>query len=253
MALARTLPVTVAALLLAACTPAPDPATVERQAGDDLLKKNEWVQAAAAYERSLAANPKQEKVYERLAAALMRADQRDKAAEVLVKTLQFKKDNAQKAEVYRNAAGVFLQSPERDKAKPYLQEAVKLEPKDEASISWLGELAAFRGGARSNEMPAVAEDLDEALLWYGKLTELKPESRAAWAHKRVVLVKYTNLMLERQRAAVESARQKRGAERDEAKARAEALADKARDLTRQVEEIDKKLAELKKAQAAASK
>lgn len=253
MARSWPLPAVLASLVLGACTPAPDPAAVERQAGDDLFKKQDWVGAAAAYQRSLDANPKQEKVYERQAAALMRAEQRDKAAEALVKTLPFKKDAAQKAEVYRSAAGVFLQSAERDKAKPYLLEAVKLEPKDEASVSWLGELAAFRGGARSNEMPAVAEDLDEALGWYGKLVELRPDSRPAYAHRRVVLVKYTNLMLERQRAAAESARQTRGAEREEARARADGFASRAQELAKQVEEIDRKLAELKKAQAAAAK
>ncbi len=243
----------LAGLALGACTPAPDPATVERHAGDDHYKKQEWTQAAAAYRKSLEANPKQEKTWEKLAASLMRAEQREQAAQALVKTLEFKKDAAQKAEVYRSAAGVFLQSAERDKAKPYLLEALKLEPRDEASISWLGELSAFRGGARSNEMPAVAEELDEALIWYGKLTDLKPESRPAWAHKRVVLVKYTNLMIERQKAALESARQKRGAEREEAKARAEGFAQRSEALKKQVEEIDRKLAELKKAQAAAAK
>ena len=252
--MARTSPLALlaATLALGACSSGPDTATVERQAGDDLFKKQEFVQAAAAYQRSLEANPKQEKVYERMAAALMRAEKRDEAAQALVKTLEFKKDAAQKAEVYRNAAGVFLQSAERDKAKPYLQEALKLEPKDEASVSWLGELAAFRGGARSNEMPAVAEDLDEALVWYGKLTELKPESRPAWAHKRVVLVKYTNLMIERQKAALESARQKRGADREEARARAAGFGQRAEAMKKQVEEIDRKLAELKKAQQAAA-
>jgi len=243
----------LASLALGACTPAPDPAAVERQAGDDLFRKQDWIQAAAAYQRSLDANPKQEKTWEKLAAALMRAERRDQAAQALVKTLEFKKDAAQKAEVYRSAAGVFLQSAQRDQAKPYLLEALKLEPKDEASISWLGELAAFRGGARSNEMPAVAEELDEALVWYGKLIELKPESRAAWAHRRVVLVKYTNLLLERQRAAAESARQKRGAEQAAARERAATLGAKAQELAKQVEEIDRKLAELKKAQAAAAK
>jgi len=238
--------------LAAACTAAPDPATVSRQQGDDLFKKSDWAAAAAAYQKSLEANPKQEKVWERLAASQMRLEEREKAAQSLLKTLDFKKDAAQKAEVYRSAAGVFLQSVERDKAKPYLLEVLKLEPKDEASVSWLGELAAFRGGARSNEMPAVAEDLEEAAKWYSRLIELKPDSRTAWAHKRVVLVKHTNLFLERRRAAEDSARQKRKADQAEAKERAALFGARALELSRQVEEIDKKLGELKKAQAAAA-
>lgn len=252
MARSKVLALLLAGLAAAACNSAPDPATVSRQQGDDLFKKSDWAGAAASYQKSLEANPKQEKLWERLAAAQMRLEEREKAAQSLLKTLEFKKDAAQKAEVYRGAAGVFLQSVERDKAKPYLLEVLKLEPKDDATVSWLGELAAFRGGARSNEMPAVAEDLDEALKWYGRLIELKPDARTAYAHKRVVLVKYTNMLLERQRAALESARQKRKADQAEARERAAALGARAQELAGQVAEIDRKLAELKKAQAAAA-
>jgi len=186
----RLAPALALLAFLGACKP--DPAVVHRKAGDDLLAQSNYVGAAAEYEKSLEANPKLEMVWEKLAFCRMKAGDDDRAAEALVKMGDLKQTDAQKAEVYRNAAGIFLQSANRPKAEKYLLEAVRLDPKDEASITWLGELASEAGGARFQYAPAVPEQLDKALGYYNRLIEMRPDGSAAHANRRIVAAKYLN-------------------------------------------------------------
>lgn len=183
-------PVSVLAVLalLAACKP--DPSIEHRKAGDDLLSLSNFKGAAEEYEQSLALDPKQVKTWEKLAFCRVKTNENDKAAEALVKTVPLMPDDRARAEVYRNAAGVYLQTPERPKAERYLLEAVRLDPKDEASLTWLGEIASQAGGARAQWEKAVPEQLEKAVGYYDRLIELRPDGAAAHTNRRIALTKW---------------------------------------------------------------
>jgi tetratricopeptide (TPR) repeat protein len=193
----RTALTLVPVVLLVACKP--DPAVGHRKQGDDLLQRSDFAGAAAEYAKSLALDPKQEKIWEKLAFCRVKTGENELAAEALVKVADFRPGVPQKAEVFRNAAGIFLQGPDRAKAERYLAEAVRLDPSDEASLSWLGELAAATGGARFEPAAAVPEALDAAIRYYNRLIELRPGGAAAHANRRVVLEKYLGHLAEEKR------------------------------------------------------
>lgn len=183
--------------LLAACRP--DPATVHRRQGDELMQRSDFRGAAAEYAKSLALDPKQEKIWEKLAFCRVRTDEKDLAAEALVKVADLKTEVAPKAEVFRNAAGIFLQGTDKSKAEKYLLEAVRLDPTDEASLTWLGEIASEKGGARFEMQRAVPEELEKAIRWYGRLIELRPDGNAAHANRRIAVLKYLGHLDEEKR------------------------------------------------------
>lgn len=190
----RPVPALALLALVAACKP--DPAAVHRKAGDDLLSLSNYAGAAAEYAKSLELDPKQDKIWEKLAFCRVKTGETELAAEALVRTVDLKAQDAQKAEVYRNAAGVFLQTPERAKAEKYLLEAVRLDPKDEASLTWLGELASEAGGARFQLAVAVPEQLEKAIGYYDRLIEMRPDGPAAHANRRIAVTKYLNHLVE---------------------------------------------------------
>jgi tetratricopeptide (TPR) repeat protein len=218
--------------LLAACRP--DPAVVHRMAGDELLGKSDFAGAAAEYAQSVALAPAQPPVWEKLAFAKLKAGDRDGAAETLARRAELETDPARKVDAYRNAAGIYLQGPDRDKAERYLLELVRLDPADEGSLNWLGELASTRGGARMQSGPVVPAELDQAIGYYGRVIALRPDGTAAHANRRIVLVKYL-AALEDERAA-QTARLKR-AGRDAAA---------AADARERIARADAKRAELEK-------
>ncbi len=174
--------------LLAACQR--DPSIVHREAGDELLAKSDFAGAAAEYAQSVALAPAQPKIWEKLAFAKLKAGDRDGGAEALAKLAEIETVPARKAEAYRNAAGVYLPDGDRAKAERFLLEAVRVDPSDEASLGWLGELASIAGGARVQVGPVVPAELDKAIGYYGRVIALRPESRAAHANRRIAIVKY---------------------------------------------------------------
>lgn len=184
--------------LLLACKP--DPAAVHRQAGDALMQKSDFAGAAAEYAQSVSLAPAQPKVWEKLAFSHVKAGDKDRAAEALVKLAELEVDPARKADVYRNAAGLFLQGTQQEKAERFLLEVVRLDPADEASLTWLGELASERGGARAQLAPVVPEELDKAIGYYGRVIALRPESKGAHGNRRIAILKYL-AALEDERAA----------------------------------------------------
>lgn len=167
-----------------------DPAIVLREQGDDLLQRSDFQGAAAEYEKSLAADPKQDKVWEKLAFCRVKTGEKDRAAEALAKLADLRATPAEKADVLRNAAGVYLQTPEQDKAEKYLLQVVHLVPADETSLTWLGEMASQRGGARIELAPANPAELDKAIGFYGQLIALRPDSKPAHANRRIAVTKY---------------------------------------------------------------
>jgi tetratricopeptide (TPR) repeat protein len=239
----------LAALLALGCADKPNPAIVHREAGDERLQKGDHAGAAAEYQQSLAANPKQEQVWEKLALSKARLGDRDGAAAALLETLPFKRNPEQKAELYRNAAGIYLQSPERDKAEKYLLEVLKLAPEDEGSLSWLAEMEAERGGARSNEAPATPEHLDAALRYYRQLADLRPTSSAPLAHQRIVLSKYLQYLSSRRAAAQQAMRWKKREDVGEARQRIDEIQRRTGEIQGQLEAVNRKIAELRRPKA----
>jgi tetratricopeptide (TPR) repeat protein len=234
------------AFLAMACAEKPDPVVVHRDAGDDRYRKGDYAAAAAEYQQSLAVAPKQESVLEKLAACRIRLGDRDGAAAALLQTADLKKNPAQRAEVYRNVAGFYLQSPDRDRAETYLLEVLKLAPDDDATLSWLAEIEATRGGARANDAPAVPEHLDAALAYYDRIIALRPDSLVPWAHERIVLTKYLQHVVSRRQAAEQSLRWKKRDQALETRTRIAQLQAKADDLQRALDKVNRRVAELRK-------
>lgn len=174
---------------LTACEKEPDQAEIHRRAGHKLMKEEKFVEAANEYDLSLKADPKQEKVWEQKAFALMKAGKTDEAAEALLKTTDFKADQGAKLDVYRNIAGMYLKSSTPEKAEKYFVEILKAEPKDEQSMIWLGELFSLLGGARVNDAPAVQEQLEKAVSYYDQAATVNPGSVTAYVNKRIALTK----------------------------------------------------------------
>lgn len=242
----------VLGVLAAGCVPAPDPAVVARQKGDELLAKNDFAGAEAEFQKSVDLKPKQENTWEKLAMAQLRQEKRDQAAATLAKKAELDPDPAKKAEALRNAAGLFLQGADRDKAEPWLKQVLAIEPNDESSITWMAELYADRGGARSNAQDAQPEQLDVALGYYAKLAALKPQSTAPLAHTRIVLTKYMGYLEARKKAAQDTLSRKKGPELQETKDRIAALDGKIAELQPKMKDVNDKIAELKKPRPAAA-
>lgn len=175
---------------LTACEKEPDKAEIHRRAGHALVKEGQYLEAAAEYDKSLQADPKQEKVWEQKAFALMKGGKNDEAAEALIKTVDFKADQAGKIEVYRNVAGMYLKSATPEKSEKYFLEVLKMDPKDEQSLTWLGELFSQLGGARSNEATPDGVALEKAISYYDQAIAVNPKSVTPLVNKRIALAKY---------------------------------------------------------------
>lgn len=242
----------LAALLLAACADRPDPVAVHRDAGDDRFQKGDYAAAAKEYQESLAANPKQEQVWEKLAASRARLGERDAAAAALQETLPWKRTAEQKAELYRNLAGIYLQSTEPDRAQKYLLQVLELAPEDESTLSWLAELEAAQGGARSNDAPADPQHLEAALRYYERLAAIRPAAPTPYAHQRIVLTKYLQHIALRRQAAVQSLRGKKAADALETRQRIEAMERRSGELQGALDAVNRKLAELRRPRATAA-
>jgi tetratricopeptide (TPR) repeat protein len=255
MRLANVLVALGALALAPACEKKPDEAEVHRELGREHLDKKEWAQAVAEYELSLKADPKQEKVWEQKAFAHMQAGEKDQMAAALSKTVEFKPDPAKKAEVYRNLASMFMQDNDAAKAENYFNEAVKVDPKDEASYGWLGELYSQRGGARANEAPAVPEQLEKALQYYDKAIGANPNSPNHYLNKRIALAKLAQYEQGQKDAAEAKGRlaSKDAAKAAEAKAEADKHAARLEEYKKAMDEAGKKFAEAQKGGGAPAK
>jgi tetratricopeptide (TPR) repeat protein len=228
-----------------------DPSIVHREQADDLLQRSDFTGAATEYEKSLATDPKQDKVWEKLAFCRVKTGEKDLAAETLARLADLKTSPAQKAEVLRNAAGIFLQTPDQAKAEKYLIETVRLEPRDESSLTWLGELASQKGGARLELATGVPEELDKAIGYYGQLLALRSDNKGAHANRRIAATKYIGWLAD-EKYRQQKALQKAGKDATAAAAARERLAQidaKTAELKRLVDESNARLSPQKKASA----
>lgn len=232
-----------------ACKKEPDLATVHRVKGSEHLARKEWAKAVEEYELSLKADPKQEKVWEKKAFAHMQAGETDKAVAALAETLAFKTDAAQKAEVNRSIASIYMNGNDTEKAEQYFLEALKLEPKDEASLGWMAEIYAKRGGARSMVDPVVPEHLNKALEYYDQVLALNPNSANTYLNKRIVTFKFLTQEQELLRVAQleEQENRRKPAVAAAAKARAEQHTARIAQLQQQITELNARFGEAQKA------
>jgi tetratricopeptide (TPR) repeat protein len=225
-----------------------DPAEAHRLKGNELFKKEQWAKAAEEYRLSLQADPKQEKLWDRVALAHVNAGQRDQAAQALLETLEFKSDPQQKAEVYRNIAGMLLQGPKPFEAEQYFIEAVKLDPKDDSSLLWLAEMESQRGGARNMQAAPVREHLDKAIAYYDQVINAKPEALVAYVNKRIALLKMLNEEKKQKQTAesVLAAYRKDAQKKQEALTRATEHQARIDELQAKVDELSAKITDLQK-------
>ncbi len=231
----------------------PDPVVVHRDKGDELFSKEEWEGAAAEYTLSLTADPKQEKIWERKAFALMNAGKTDPAAQTLLKMLDFASNPKEKSETYRKVANIYLQAKKPDEAEKYFLEAVKIDPNDADSLSWLGEIASTRGGARAAQLVAVPAHLDKAVAYYDQAIALNPSALIPYVNKRIALFKYYGYEQRLQRDAEADLQAARGrANIEQAKAKLAQREARTADLKRQIDELATKITELQKAQKEAA-
>lgn len=243
----------LAALGLLACKK-PDPATEHRDKGDELLAKDELEAAAAEYSLSLAADPKQEKLWEKKAAVLLSAGKLDQAAESLLKLLDFATTPKEKSETYRKVANIYLQAKKPDEAEKYFLEALKVDPTDTDSLSWLGEIASTRGGARAAQMRAQPVFLEKAVAYYDQAIAIDPTAPIPYVNKRIALFKYYGHEMRLKQEAEQDlqAAGRNRAKAQEAKAQIAQHEAHAADLKRQIDELGIKITELQKAKKEAA-
>lgn len=231
-----------------ACKKDPTPAEIHKEAGDEFLRNNEFAKAAEEYGKSIEADPKQEKLYENKAFCHMNAGDMDSAEATILKTLQFKPDDAAKAAVYYNLAGIYMSKNDMDKAEKNFEKTIELNPKDDQALTWMGEIWSKRGGARDMKAAPVPAALEKAIAYYDKAIEAKPEIPGPYVNKRIAMGK----LMESERLAKEAAEKEAtdaGKDKDKAAAAtAEAEKHKAKmdDLKTKMEELGKKIGEVMK-------
>ena len=178
---------------LTACSKPEDPAVLHRALGNEYARKADWTAAASEYGLSLQANPRDRKVWELKANAHLRLGQLREAAESLTRPAEYTSDPNAKAEAYRLVASMYVEHRDFDEAEKAFAEALRFDPRDELSLSWLGEFASARGGARSMTDPADPVWLTKAIAYYEKAIALNPENLFAYVNKRIAITKYITL------------------------------------------------------------
>ncbi|ATB48490.1 tetratricopeptide repeat protein [Corallococcus macrosporus] len=231
------------------CKAEDDTAKKHRIAGSNHLSKKEYKEAAAAYALSLQADPKQEKVWEKKAFAHMQLGQMNEAAEAVLKMGEMKTEPAEKAELYRTLASMYMTGGTTEEAEKYFNEALKLEPKDEASLGWIAEIYAQRGGARSMGAPIIKESLEKSLSYYDQVIAINPNSANTYLNKRVVMGRLMEFERQQKEMALSEATEnaKDKAIVAEATARAEEHQKRMDEYQVQFAEMTKKFGEAQKA------
>jgi tetratricopeptide (TPR) repeat protein len=176
--------------VLTGCSKPEDPAVVHRALGNEYARKDDWTAAAREYGLSLEANPRERKVWELKANAHLRLGQLRQAAESLAKPAEYTSDPIAKAEAYRLVASLYVEHREFEEAEKAFAEAFKFDPRDELTLSWLGEFASARGGARSPSDLPDPPWLTKAIAYYDQAISVNPNNLFSYVNKRIALHKY---------------------------------------------------------------
>ncbi|WP_224371599.1 tetratricopeptide repeat protein [Hyalangium versicolor] len=257
------------------CEGAPDPAKEHRIKATNHFNKKEFKQAAAEYELSLQADPNQEKSWKEKAFAHQQVGEHEKAGEALLKYVEFVKNptektdlyrvaadefrqagkvedaekallqvlatkgtNEEKSELYRVIADQYRQAGNLDQAEAKFNEALKLNPKDEASLGWLAAIYSKRGGTENAQATAVPEHLDKAIAYLDQVVALNPDYPFTYINKRIVMAKYIQYEQQQQTTLEAEARtNKNKAKSAEAMAQAAEHLKKAQEYQKQYEDL----------------
>lgn len=193
-----------ALLCLAACKE--DPGDTHHRAAIELYKAGDWQKAATEYEEVIKLKPDIDfRVKKKAATAWAKAGEYDKSAAILEK-LGLTLTGAEQAAAWREIAGMYLQTArDPDKAELWLRKALALDEKDEATLGWLAEISAIRGGARNIGLEAQPSHLDEALKRYDAVIAVNPNGVGSYVNKRVVYIKYLEYLSKQKAAALADA------------------------------------------------
>jgi tetratricopeptide (TPR) repeat protein len=232
-----------------------NPATAHIDKGDELYSKQQWKAAADEYSLALQTDPKQDKIWERKAMALLKGGDLDGGVVSLVQLAEYQTDPKKKAQMYRSVAGLYLDHSMPDFAELYFREALKSDPKDGDALAWLGEIASQRGGARSNTSPGDPVFLEKAVSIFDQLIAVNPDAPIPYVNKRIALMKWMAWERKQKEFADQDAQENRKQPEKlaEAKARGEQHQAKADALKVQIDEVSQKFTEVQKAAKAAKK
>jgi tetratricopeptide (TPR) repeat protein len=268
-----------------ACSGKEDPAKEHRAKATNHYNKKEFKLAIQEYDLALAADPTQAKSWREKAQAHELVGEYDKAAESLLKYVELEKNPPEKledlygklaewfgkagqpaeaekallkimetrptpeakAELYRTIADMYRVAGNLDAAEARFNEALKLNPKDEASLGWLAAIYSLRGGTQSATAPAVPEHLEKAISYLDQVIALNPDYPFTYINKRIVMAKYMQYEQQQQQAAEAEARTiKNKAKSAEKMAEAAEHLKKAQDYQKQFEELTQKFSEAQK-------
>src|SRR5262249_53167028 len=144
--------------------------------------------------------------------------------------------------------GMWVQQGLPDRAEPFFLKAVQVDPKDDQTLTWLAEIYAQRGGARSNTAPAKPEALDKALEYLDKVTALKPNESAAYVNKRIALTKYIEYeQLQKAEAMKQAAQEKDAAKVKDLQTQGDKAQTQLDKVKKQFDEVNQKIGDLAKA------
>ena len=236
----------------------PTQAELKIAKANSLFLAKDFAGAAAEYDEAFKTDPAPElKVLEWAAFANKSSGNVDRAAELLLKTIADPKTPAdKKLERYKDLANIYREAGKLEKAEEYFGEVVKLDPKDDQSLSWMAEIASIRGGARAMKGPVKPEQLDLAMARYDKVVEVNPAAaQAAYINKRIALSRYIMYMGEQKQQAEQDAADKKKKKDAAAAAALEASAarfqERMDDLRARLEATNKALGAANKAARAA--
>ncbi len=186
-------------------------------------------------------------MWEQKAYAHMQLKEYDQVEAAMDKLAEFKKEPAKKAQVLRNVGGMYMQAGDSEKAEKAFLKAVAVDPTDDQSLTWLGEIYSQRGGARSTA-PADPSALKKALEYYDKIIAIKPDLPSSYINERIVCVKLADYEQKQKDAALKDAAD---AKKDPAKLQelqAAAADHQARldQLKKQIDEVTRKFADAQK-------
>jgi tetratricopeptide (TPR) repeat protein len=194
----------LATTILSACEE--DAATAHHRLAVDLYKKGDYAKAAAEYDEYFRLDGHvDEQIQRKGAQAWAKSGDYQKAVGILQR-LADAKTGTEKIDAYRQIAGMYLQTAhDLDKAEEWFNKVLAMDARDEASMGWLAEIAAARGGARNQAAPADPKMLDLALERFDKVIAMNPGNIGPYVNKRIVYIKYLNFLQKQKEQALADA------------------------------------------------
>ena len=153
----------------------------------------DFATAAAEYDKVYELNKSlDERVQKKGAQAWAKAKEFARSAAIFER-LANTKQGKERADLYREIAAMYMGAAgDFDAAEAWYKKALELEPKDDRIVSWLAELSAIRGGARSQTAEVKPEHLELALTRYDEAIALNPTQLSNYINKRIIFVRFVD-------------------------------------------------------------